>query len=457
MPQPADHEQASRLARRNTPRCASSTCCLPTRWAILRGKRVTIEELEGYPPRRTPAAGSMFALDVLGGTMQETGLGFDEGDADRVCLPIPGTLVPVPWLGNEGRADAGQHVRARRPAVFRRSAPRAGRRAAALRDLGLTPVMAVELEFYLVDRERTAGGHAQPPRLPLHRPARVPHADQLDGGPQRVLGAARRDRRGRPRAGDALGHGARRIRTRPVRSEPASRRPMRSLACDHAIRLKRLVRGVALRHGMEATFMPKPYRDHAGSGAHLHVSLVDEQGRNIFASEDPAGSPQLRHAIGGLAATMDDAMAIFAPTANSYRRFQPEAYVPLNPSWAVNNRGVALRVPHGAAREPPRRASRRGRGRESLPARRGRAGRHASRARTRQLDPGPPLAGNAYRDTRADDPAHLAGGRSRPSSAARSCASTSASAFTRPLRRGRDAARCRNSSPTYRRSNTPGT
>jgi glutamine synthetase len=119
------------------------------------------------------------------------------------------------------------------------------------------------------------------------------------------------------------------------------------LACDHAIRLKRLVRGVALAHGIEATFMPKPYRDHAGSGAHLHVSLLDESGRNIFAADDPAGSPALRHAIGGLAATINDTMAVCAPTANSYRRFQPEAYVPLGPSWSVNNRGVAFRAPHG--------------------------------------------------------------------------------------------------------------
>ncbi len=112
--------------------------------------------------------GSMFALDVLGGTVQSTGLGFDEGDADRVCLPIAGTLVPVPWLGDRRRADAGQHVRARPHAVPRRSAPRA--RAAssrASRALGLKPVMAVELEFYLVDRERTPEGHAQPPRQPL--------------------------------------------------------------------------------------------------------------------------------------------------------------------------------------------------------------------------------------------------------------------------------------------------
>ena len=95
--------------------------------------------------------------------------------------------------------------------------------------------------------------------------------------------------------------------------------------------------------------MPKPYMEMAGSGAHIHVSVLDEGGRNIFASDDATGSEQLKHAIGGLAATMADAMLIFAPTANSYRRYRSEAYVPLNASWAVNNRGVALRIPSSSA------------------------------------------------------------------------------------------------------------
>jgi glutamine synthetase len=149
---------------------------------------------------------------------------------------------------------------------------------------------------------------------------------------------------------------------------------------------------------MEATFMPKPYRDHAGSGAHLHVSVVDAiSGRNVFAADDPAGTAQLRHAIGGLAATMSDIMAICAPTANSYRRFRPEAYVPLNPSWAVNNRGVAFRVPHGPAAS--RRVEHRIAGADANPYLLAAAvlgGMHLGL--TRQLDPGPVLAGNAYRD-----------------------------------------------------------
>jgi glutamine synthetase len=169
-------------------------------------------------------------------------------------------------------------------------------------------------------------------------------------------------------------------------------------ACDHAIRLKRLVKGMALAHGLEATFMPKPYRDCAGSGTHLHVSVIDRDGRNIFAADGPAGTPALRHAIGGLAATIVDTMAVCAPTANSFRRFLPQAYVPLGPSWAVNNRGVAFRVPHG----PPasRRVEHRVAGADANPyllASMVLAG--MLHGIERQLDPGAPLAGNAYRDT----------------------------------------------------------
>jgi glutamine synthetase len=127
------------------------------------------------------------------------------------------------------------------------------------------------------------------------------------------------------------------------------------------------------------------------------VSLVDRDGRNVFASDDPAGTPALRHAIGGLAATVNDGMAIWAPTANSYRRFQSEAYVPLNPSWAVNNRGVAFRVPHGPSAS--RRVEHRVAGADANPyllAALVLAGMH--RGLERKLDPGAPVAGNAYRD-----------------------------------------------------------
>jgi glutamine synthetase len=115
--------------------------------------------------------------------------------------------------------------------------------------------------------------------------------------------------------------------------------------CDEALRFKRIVKSVARAHGCDATFLPKPYADMAGSGLHVHVSLLDADGRNIFAAPTPHESTPLRHAIAGTLATLADSMAICAPGPNSYRRFKAEAYVPLHPTWSINNRGSAVRVP----------------------------------------------------------------------------------------------------------------
>ena len=396
MPQFAEFGPAATWLERH-PQVRFVDLLLADQMGIPRGKRVTAAELEGVHQAGLLLPASMFALDVLGGTVQSTGLGFDEGDADRVCLPIPGTLVPVPWLGdNVAQMQVSMYEHDRTPF---HGDPRhvledvVGRFTA----LGLQPVMAVELEFYLVDRERTPEGYAQPPRQP--RTGRREVKTQINSMQElneysavlSAIDAAAREQE-LPVGTVLAEYGPGQFEVNLHHVDDAL------LACDHAIRLKRLVKGVALAHGMEATFMPKPYRDQAGSGAHLHISVLDTQGRNIFAAEDPAGSERLRHAIGGLAATMNDSMAICAPTANSYRRFQPEAYVPLNPSWSVNNRGVAFRVPHG----PPasRRVEHRIAGADANPYLLSAivlAGMHLGLAR--KLDPGPVLAGNAYRDT----------------------------------------------------------
>jgi len=84
--------------------------------------------------------------------------------------------------------------------------------------------------------------------------------------------------------------------------------------------LKRIVRGVFLKHGLNATFMPKPYADEPGSGTHIHVSLLKEDGCNQFASESLDPNESLRHAIGGLATTMAESMLVFAPTAKGNLR-----------------------------------------------------------------------------------------------------------------------------------------
>jgi glutamine synthetase len=132
-----------------------------------RGKRVDLDSARSVFRNGLLLPGSMFALDVPGGTVQETGLGFDEGDADRPCLPIAGSLVGVPWL-EDGIAQAQVTMHERDGLPFAAD-PRhlLARVLERFRPLGLTPVVAVELEFYLIDRERNALGLPQPPRSPI--------------------------------------------------------------------------------------------------------------------------------------------------------------------------------------------------------------------------------------------------------------------------------------------------
>ncbi len=103
---------------------------------------------------------------------------------------------------------------------------------------------------------------------------------------------------------------------------------------DEAVRYKRLVKGVAHKHGMTACFMAKPFDDLAGTGMHMHVSLADKDGNNLFASQAPDGTPLLKQAVAGMLSTLLDSLLLFCPNANSYRRFQANSYAPLAATWA---------------------------------------------------------------------------------------------------------------------------
>jgi glutamine synthetase len=309
-----------------------------------RGKRVDVASAHSTFANGLLLPGSMFALDVPGGTVQETGLGFEEGDADRPCRPIAGTLVDVPWL-DHGVAQAQVTMHERSGAPFGGDPRHALVRVLSqLEALGLKPVVAIELEFYLIDRERNAAGLPQPPRSPTtgRREYRTQINSMLDLDEYSVVlagidAACRAQQVPSTTALAEYGPGQFEVNLQHCNDA--------LLACDQAVRFKRIVKCVARHHGMDATFLPKPYADMAGSGLHVHVSLTDAAGTNVFASESPLGSALMRHAAAGLLSTMAEGMAIFAPLANSWRRFRPEAYVPLTADWSVNNRGAALRVP----------------------------------------------------------------------------------------------------------------
>ena len=310
---------------------------------VERGKRIDRANIDGVFRRGMPLPGSMFALDIEGGTVEATGLGFSDGDADRPCLPIAGTLVPVPWQNEVAQVQLR---------MFEQDGTRffgdprslLENQLEKFKALGLTPVVAIEYEFYLVDAQRSEAGLPQPPRGPLtgRREYRTQINSMTDLNEYSPL-LSEIDRVCRaqnvPATSALAEYGPGQYEVNLAHAPDALR------VCDEALRFKRIVKSVARAHGCEATFLPKPYSDMAGSGLHVHVSLLDAHGRNHFAAASPHESAPLRHAIAGVLATLADGMALCAPGPNSYRRFRSEAYVPLHPTWSINNRGSAVRVP----------------------------------------------------------------------------------------------------------------
>jgi glutamine synthetase len=215
-------------------------------------------------------------------------------------------------------------------------------------ELGLTPVVAVELEFYLLDRELDGRGAPQPPCSPVsgrrERSPQVYGMAELDDYSAFLSEVDRfAEAQGLP-ADTAVAEYA------PGQYEVNLHHvPDALAAADHAVLLKRVIRRAAEACGMAATFMAKPYADQAGSGTHIHVSLLDGEGVNVFAADEVTGSVRLGHAAAGLLAAMPESVALLAPNVNSMRRFQPDNFVPLVPCWGVNNRTAAVRIPAGDA------------------------------------------------------------------------------------------------------------
>ena len=106
---------------------------------------------------------------------------------------------------------------------------------------------------------------------------------------------------------------------------------------------------IAIEHEMRATFLAKPMSEEAGSALHVHQSVVDKSGNNIFSDASGNPSEYFQGFLGGLQTYMPDAMLIFAPYVNSFRRFLNPWASPVNLAWAVDNRTVGLRVPDSAA------------------------------------------------------------------------------------------------------------
>jgi glutamine synthetase len=293
---------------------------------------------------------SALVLDMTGQDVPETGLVFDEGDRDVLLWPVSGSLKRIPWM----EVPSAQYVAKVHDleGIPHYADPRNALENLVGRfkgDLKLTPVGAVELEFFLMDRKSALEGAPTAPKSlinearPMHYQAY--HLQDVDDfAPFFKDLYAWCDVQGLP-AKTLIAEYA------PGQMEIVLRhRDDVLMACDEAIMLKRVIKAAAEKHGLCATFMAKPYAEWTGSGMHVHVSLGDEHGENAFAADDPAENELLMHAVGGLKAAMAESMLIFAPNANSYRRFRRNSYAPVAANWGVNNRTVSLRIPAGSAK-----------------------------------------------------------------------------------------------------------
>lgn len=215
--------------------------------------------------------------------------------------------------------------------------------AAKFKARGLTPVVATELEFYLFDPTED---HPQAPcspvtgkRLDSDGALSLDELQHFDEFLNEVYDACELQGIPADAAISENGAGQFEINMRHVDD------PLR--AADDAVLFKRLVRGIARKHGFAATFMAKPYGDLAGSGFHVHFSLVDENGVNVFDNGGEEGTPLMLNAVAGLLATMQQNTLTFAPHENSYRRLLPGAHAPTNVAWGYENRTAAIRIPGG--------------------------------------------------------------------------------------------------------------
>ena len=289
---------------------------------------------------------AMYVLSTVSESMSDdVGLGGEDGDPDIKVAIAPGTLSRITW-GDRPRAQALVKSARDDIVVDPREVLRQVIEQYAAHNL--RPVVAFELEFTYFDNDRSGAGSLKTvknPRTGHEDIASMLRADRLDDFETVLTETIKHcDEQGIPTTTICAEFGAGQFEINFPHDTDALQ------AADFAQLFRRTVKSVARRHGMRASFMAKPDFDRAGNGQHIHVSVLDHAGKNVFSNGD-THTPTLMHAIGGLCATAPEAMSYWAPNINSYRRFMPENCVPTGATWAHEHRHIAFRIPlaNGAA------------------------------------------------------------------------------------------------------------
>ena len=308
----------------------------------MRGKRVPAAYAAKLDKGAVRMPLSALNLDIWGADIENSPLVFETGDADGILFPTDRGPVPMPWLDtpsalvpmtmcNEDGTPFLGDPRQALTSVLERYTAR-----------GWSVMAATEMEFSLVD---DTGKKLRPPHDPrsqrrLFGPD-ILSIDELDAFDdfftELYYGCV------------AMGLPAQTIINEAGlgQFEVTLTHQAALRAADDAVLFKMLVRGIARRHGMAATFMAKPYSDDAGNGMHVHFSVLDQDGKNVFDNGGPEGTDTLMQAVAGCVQAMPASTLIFAPHGPSYARLVPGAHAPTGACWAYENRTAAIRIPGG--------------------------------------------------------------------------------------------------------------
>jgi gamma-glutamylputrescine synthase len=297
----------------------------------IRGKRITINNLlaleqGAYFPL------SVYAMDIDGHVVEQSGLGQSVGEPDRICLPVPNTLRPC-------ARDPHHHAQLLLTMKNLDGSPCSVEPRAILNKivdkfhaLGLYPVVAAELEFYLVEKKCSNTTPCEPTQC-FQVDVSAPHTHILEEIEQH----ARRQQLPLSGIVTEAGSGQYELNFRHSNQVVS--------ACENVLAIKRLTRQVAEKYSYTANFMAKPFTDLAGNGLHFHVSLQNKNGHNIFSESLEDSDSMMKQALSGLLTLMPASMAILAPNVNSFRRLRKRIDQPMFSSWGYNDRSVALRLP----------------------------------------------------------------------------------------------------------------
>jgi len=317
-------------------------CLVPDITGNARGKIIPAAKFSHDYGTRLPEG--IFATTVTGEYPDNYDDIVSASDSDMLLRPDADTVRMVPWATDPTAQiihdcytkDGQPHELAPRNVL---------RRVLALYDdMGLSPIIAPELEFFLVQRNTDPDFPLQPPAGRNGRPETARQAYSIDAVNEfdPILDLMYDYCEAMELDVDTLIHesGAAQLEVNFQHSDPMSR-------ADQVFLFKRTMREAAMRHGIYATFLAKPMENEPGSSMHIHQSLLDTRtGENVFAgAKKQRHSETFRHYLGGLQKYVPAAMAIFGPNVNSYRRLAFGEVSPKNVQWGYDNRTCGLRVP----------------------------------------------------------------------------------------------------------------